>query len=101
MGVIKSQSIYSTLYSYIGVVLGFVTSALLMPKIMSTEQIGFVKLIVAVTGIFASIFSFGVGQLLFRSFPIYENDLFKRRRLLFLAMKIALIGSVLASILAL
>jgi O-antigen/teichoic acid export membrane protein len=96
MGIIKSQSIYSTIYSYVGVVLGFVTSALLMPKIMSTEQIGFVKLIVAVTGIFASIFSFGVGQLLFRSFPIYENDLFKRRRLLFLALKIAFIGSVLA-----
>lgn len=96
MGIIKSQSIYSTIYSYIGVVLGFVTSALLMPKIMSTEQIGFVKLIVAVTGIFASIFSFGVGQLLFRSFPMYENDILKRRRLLFLALKIALIGSFLA-----
>jgi O-antigen/teichoic acid export membrane protein len=94
MGVIKSQSIYSTIYSYIGVVLGFVTSALLMPKMMSTEQLGFIKLIVAVTGVFASIFSFGIGQLLFRSFPIYENDLSKRRRLLFLALKIAMIGSI-------
>lgn len=96
MGVIKSQSIYSTVYSYIGVVLGFVTSALLMPKMMPTEQIGFIKLIVAVTGVFSSIFSFGIGQLLFRSFPIYEDDLYKRRRLLYLALKIAFIGSITA-----
>lgn len=96
MGIIKSQSIYSTIYSYIGVVIGFATAALIMPKIMSTEQIGFIKLVVAVTGVFASVFSFGVGQLLFRSFPIYENNVLKRRRLLFLALKTAFIGSILA-----
>jgi len=96
MGVIKSQSIYSTIYSYIGVVLGFVTSALIMPKILLAEQIGFIKLIVAITGVFASIFSFGIGQLLFRSFPQFENDLYKRRRLLGLSLKVALIGSLVA-----
>lgn len=93
MGIIKSQSINASIYSYIGVLLGFFTSAIIMPKIMSTDQIGFIKLILAVTGVFSTIFSFGVGQLLFRSFPLFEEDKSKRRALLILALKIALFGS--------
>jgi len=96
MGVIKKQSILATVYSYVGVVLGFVTSALMMPKIFASDQIGFIKLIIAVTGVFAAVFSLGIGQLMYRMFPVYEKDKYKRRQLFVFSMKVALVGCLVA-----
>lgn len=36
MGVIKTQSIKSAIYTYIGVFLGFANSTLLMPNLLET-----------------------------------------------------------------
>lgn len=96
MGVIRKQSIYASLFSYFGAVIGFVTVALIIPNLLLPEQIGVVKLIGAVTGVFSSVFSFGVGQLLFRMYPVYEADIAKRRKLFFLSLKVALTGSIVA-----
>lgn len=96
MGVIKSQSIYSTIISYVGVIIGFVTSALIMPKVLTADQLGLVKLIVAVTGVFASVFSFGIRQVLNRTYPLYENTPDKLARLFYLSIKIALFGGIVA-----
>lgn len=96
MGSIKTQSIYSTAISYIGVVIGFVTSALIMPRILATDQLGLLKLITAVTGVFASVFSFGIAQLFFRSYPIFSKDPDKLSKLFYLAIKIALLGALIA-----
>ncbi|PHR44763.1 MAG: hypothetical protein COA32_14190 [Fluviicola sp.] len=96
MGVIRRQSAISAIFSYFGVVVGFVTSALIMPKILDTDQIGLIKLIVAVTGVFSGVFSFGVGQLLFRSFPKFESESGKRSKLYGVAIKIALVGTIIS-----
>lgn len=96
MGVIKSQSIYATLLSYVGVVIGFVTSALVLPKILTPDQLGLTKLIVAVTGVFAGVFSFGVAQLLFRAYPMFSDDTNKLAKLFYLSIKIAFFGSLVA-----
>jgi len=96
MGIIKSQSIYSTLISYIGVVLGFLTSALVLPKILAPDQLGLTKLIVAVTGVFSGIFSFGIAQLLFIAFAQFSDELEKRAKLFYFAIKVAFIGSLAA-----
>ena len=96
MGVIKSQSIYSTLFSYVGVIVGFVSSALIMPQILTAGQLGFMKLLAAVLALFSMIFSLGVGQMLFRSFPNFEDDISKRRRLLWVSIQVAIIGSILS-----
>ena len=96
MGVIRKQSIYASLFSYFGAVVGFFTAAIIMPNLLLPEQIGVVKLVGAVTGVFSSVFSFGVGQLLFRMYPVYEEDIIKRRKLLYLSLKIALTGSIVA-----
>lgn len=93
MGSIKTQSIYSTIISYVGVVIGFVTAALIMPRVLATDQLGLIKLITAITGVFASVFSFGVGQLLFRTYPIFSKDSGKLGKLFFLSIKIALFGA--------
>lgn len=96
MGSIKTQSIYSTIISYIGVAIGFVTAALIMPRVLETDQLGLIKLINAVTAVFASVFSFGVAQLLFRTFPGFSKDPGKLGKLFYLAIKIALFGALIA-----
>lgn len=96
MGVIKSQSIYSTIISYVGVVFGFITSALIMPKILTTDQLGLTKLIVAVTGVFSSIFSLGISQLLYRAYPLFSDDSQKLAKLFYFSIKIAIWGTFLA-----
>lgn len=83
---------FASLYAYIGVLLGFVTSALIMPKILLPEQIGIIKLIIALIGIFTAIFSLGANQLLFRIYPKYENNIQKRRTLIVYVGKIVFIG---------
>lgn len=93
MGSIKTQSIYSTIVSYIGVVIGFVTAALIMPRVLATDQLGLLKLITAITGVFASVFSFGVTQLLFRTYPIFSKDSGRLSKLFYLAIKIVLFGA--------
>ncbi|MCC5923201.1 MAG: oligosaccharide flippase family protein [Crocinitomicaceae bacterium] len=96
MGTIKTQSIRATIISYIGVAVGFISSALIMPKVLSTDQIGLMKLIIAITGIFSSIFSFGIAQLLIRVYPTFRENINKIAALFWLAMRITLIGAVIA-----
>lgn len=43
MGIIIKQSIKGTIFSYIGVVLGFVTVGLLWPKLLNADQIGLIN----------------------------------------------------------
>lgn len=96
MGVIKSQSIFATVFTYIGVVIGFVTSALVMPKVLATDQLGLVKLVTAVTGVFSGIFTLGVGQIILRIYPIFETQKQKLDNLYFYVFKVALIGCLIA-----
>jgi O-antigen/teichoic acid export membrane protein len=96
MGVIIKQSMFASLYAYIGVLLGFITSALIMPKILLPEQIGIIKLIIALIGIFTAIFSLGANQLLYRIYPKYEGNVQKRRTLILYVGKIVLIGIIIS-----
>ncbi len=74
MGIIAKQSIKGSIYTYLGAVLGFVNMVLLMPKLFSTEQIGLVSLLVAISIIFAQIASLGFPNVLSRVFPHFRDD---------------------------
>ncbi|MDX1652545.1 MAG: oligosaccharide flippase family protein [Brumimicrobium sp.] len=96
MGIIRSQSIITTIISYAGVIIGFITSAVLMPLLFDPSQVGLVKLIIAVTGIFSTIFSLGVFQMFYRYYPIYKNERNMLSALFFYALRLTVIGILLA-----
>ena len=73
MGVIIKESVRSTIISYLGVVIAFVSAALIMPKLLSPKEIGLIRVVLAVSGTFAGIFSLGVSQLIFRTFNEYRD----------------------------
>jgi O-antigen/teichoic acid export membrane protein len=92
MGIIKTQSIAGTILSYFGVILGFVTTALLFPKILSNDEIGLLRLLVSVSMLFAQFSGLGFNAVTVRNFPYFRSKQNKHHGFLKLAMLINLAG---------
>lgn len=73
MGTIKQQSIISTVYIYLGVAIGFVSTGILMPRFLSEEQNGIIKLLVSYSLLFAQIASLGFQTATVRFFPYFKD----------------------------
>jgi O-antigen/teichoic acid export membrane protein len=73
LGIIKQQSIKSTLFVYIGVFIGFFNAALLMPNLLSPEQKGLLDFINSLTSIFASICVLGLPFVTLKYFPKFRD----------------------------
>jgi len=98
MGIIKTQSIIGTILSYLGVVLGFVTTALLFPNVLSQAEIGLLRLLVSVSVLFAQFSGLGFNAVTLRNFP-YFRDLTKNHHgFLKLALLVNLSGFILSLI---
>lgn len=74
MGIIKTQSLQSTVFIYLGVFIGFCNTALLMPKLLSAEDIGLLTFLNALTNIMLTIFSFGVPLITIKLFPLFRQE---------------------------
>lgn len=74
MGVIKRQGILGSLFLYIGVFIGFITSSILFPKILSTEQIGLVITLLSYAAIFAQLGTLGFTSVTFRMFAYFRDS---------------------------
>ena len=73
MGIIVKQGIRGSIYAYVGVVLGFLISSILMPYFLSTEQIGAVRLIESYGGILTKIASVGLLGVTLKYFPFFKD----------------------------
>ena len=74
MGVIIKQSLIGTLYSYIGVILGLITAAFLLPQLLSTEEVGLVKVLVSYSILFAGFGVLGFGNVINKLFPLFRDE---------------------------
>ena len=98
MGIIQRQTIKGTFYSYIGIGIGFLTTGILFPKILSTEEIGLTRILVSYSLIFAQLGALGFGNAINRLFPYFRERESGHRGFLTLALVITLIGFILVSI---
>ncbi len=73
MGVIRKQSLQTTLLSYLGVGLGYVNVVLLFPKFFEPDQFGLTRVLIAVTGVSAQFALFGLGNSIIRFFPKFNE----------------------------
>lgn len=92
LGIIVNQSVKGTIYTYIGVVLGFVTLGILLPRIYSTEQIGLTKIIVAYAALVAQFATLGFNGVTIRLFPYFKDKKSNHHGFLSLALLTGLIG---------
>ena len=74
MGVIKTQSMKSAIYTYIGVFIGFANSTLLMPNLLDLTQVGLLSLLNSITGLFVGFFALGVPLIVVKLFPHFRDS---------------------------
>jgi len=73
LGVIKRQGILGSFFLYIGVFIGFITSAILFPKILSKEQIGLITTLLSYAAIFAQLGTLGFTSVTIRMFSYFRD----------------------------
>src|SRR3954452_8375750 len=79
MGIIRKQSIYSSIFSYLGFVVGAVNKLLIFPLFFSTTEIGLTTVAVDLGLVFASLATFGSHSVTAKFFPFYKAYLPKKK----------------------
>jgi O-antigen/teichoic acid export membrane protein len=92
MGIVQKQAIKGTVLTYSGAVLGFLTSAVLFPRILSTTEIGLIGVLISYSLIFAQFGSLGFASATTRMFPYFRTKDGKHHGFLFIAVAVSLIG---------
>jgi len=98
MGTIQRQTIAGTIYTYIGVGVGFVTTALLMPSVLSTEEVGLLKLLVSFSVLFSTFANLGTLNVATKFFPYFRDEAKGHNGFLFLLLAVNAIGSLIVFI---
>lgn len=92
MGIIKKQGIQGTIYAYIGVLLGFITTGILFPKVLTTEEIGLTKVLVSISVLFAQFAGLGFNTVTIRHFPFFRDPEKSHHGFLRLALLVSGVG---------
>jgi O-antigen/teichoic acid export membrane protein len=98
MGIIKRQFLLNSVFTYLGLFIGFFNYLILLPRYFSTEQIGLLRLLISITAIFAQIAQWGVPGTIIKYFPIYKTSDKKHNGILSLMLVLGLGGCFLISL---
>ena len=74
LGIVQRQGIRNTLISYIGLAIGFANTILILPRLLTAEQIGLTSLLVSFATIGAQLSAFGFASAGLRYFPYFRNQ---------------------------
>ncbi|MGB4291709.1 MAG: lipopolysaccharide biosynthesis protein [Bacteroidales bacterium] len=97
MGIVFRQSVKGTIFVYTGLILGFITTGILFPRIYSTEQIGLLKIIVAYSSLISMVGTLGINGAIIRLFPWFRNDEKKHYGFLSLVLLVGFAGFLLTT----
>lgn len=92
MGIIGRQTIKSTIYIYVGVIIGFLVRVHLFPKYLSEAEIGVVALLVSYGSIFAQVALLGFNHAAIRYFPYFRSTAKGHRGFLPLYLLVVVLG---------
>ncbi|MCB9231704.1 MAG: oligosaccharide flippase family protein [Bacteroidia bacterium] len=92
MGVIRQQSLLSTLYSYLGALIGFANKVVIFGVYLSTEEIGLANILMNVSLMLAPLGQLGMSNTLLRYFPYFRSKQYKHHGLFFWVMVAPLAG---------
>lgn len=92
MGIVIRQSIYTTIISYIGAVLGYINLLYLFPKFLAPEQVGLLRTVQDAAILFVPFAQFGLAQSIFRFHPQLAKDKDSEASFLSLLLLLAISG---------
>ena len=101
LGIIVKQSVKGTTYVYLGLILGFITTGILFPRIYTPEQFGLLKIILAYATMITQFGTLGINGVTIRLFPFFRNPEKQNHGFLALVLTVGLIGFILSSVLLL
>jgi len=96
MGVIQRQAIKGSIFSYIGVLLGFVNAIILAPRILTSEQIGLTSILIAYSLPFIQFSALGFISVINRLFPYFRDEKSKHNGFLAVTLFVTMGGFLLA-----
>jgi O-antigen/teichoic acid export membrane protein len=71
---IRRQSVLGSIFALFGVVLGFLNSGFLQPKLLSTEEIGILRYFISLSGVVGSLAALGMPPVLVKYIPLSKAD---------------------------
>lgn len=92
MGIIVKQSIKGTIWSYLGVGVGFITTAYLFPNYLDPDAIGLFGLLLAWSLVLTQFASLGFAGITTRMFPWFRNKEVGHNGFLFIAFMVMTAG---------
>ncbi len=95
MGIVQRQTIQGNVYMYLGVVIGFITAGILFPRILRTDEIGLLSVLVSYSMIFAQLSSLGFISTTTRLFTYFRDPERQNNGFLFLALFVTTVGFIL------
>lgn len=99
MGEIFKQSAKSSIYIYLGVLIGFITTGILYPKLLTAEEIGLINVLIGYSVIIAKLGGLGMQQVTTRLFPYFREEKNKHHGFLFIVILVTAGGFLLISVL--
>ena len=101
MGIIVKQSIKGTIYTYLGVLLGFITTAILLQRIYTPGENGLLRILVAYSSLIAQLGTLGINGVTIRLFPYFKTTDNKHHGFLPFALLVGSVGFLISAILLL
>lgn len=95
MGIVIKQSVRSTVYSYTGAFLGFLTVWFLNRVWLTPEQNGLINLLISISLVTGSLINLGTGGAIARLFPHFRDQDSSHKGFITLALLITCMGFVL------
>ena len=92
MGTIKRQGLKNTIFTYAGVAIGFVNLIVLLPFVLSAEELGLLRIMYSATILFGTLYPVGLNFLTIRFFPSIRNNENKHNGYLGLLILISIAG---------
>lgn len=98
MGIIAKQGFFNSIFSYIGILLGFISIVYVQPNFLKTSEIGLTRILVSFSFMAAIFVPLGIGSVTSRFFPKIKNSDNNHHGHFFLILVFSLIGSLVLSI---
>nr|WP_293844340.1 polysaccharide biosynthesis C-terminal domain-containing protein [uncultured Arsenicibacter sp.] len=73
MGIIIRQTIWSSVFAYAGIAVGFVTTGIIIPKVLETDQVGLLGLLPSIAVVLAQFVNLGLNGAGTRYFPYFRD----------------------------
>jgi len=95
VSVVRRQGIKNTVYTYLGIILGILSTLYVQPFFLSKEQIGITRLVISVGTILASVSCLGITSVIIKFFPLFHDKEKKHNNFFTVALTFPLIGFIL------